>query len=429
MYRDKYLELLPREDLGDEIVNELTSKQHLNISGFPGCGKTTIIQTVIRNLRASDNDVFQLDIDKLQEKTRLAFWITLYNVTQTKQHLQSNNEGPYEIEEIISNVKKNIEEMKKGSVIIFDHFDLFESISKDDFFRLRNFSEKNDKFHYLIISNKSLGEIERNAVPEDPSRLSYNFKLFRMPLMTKEELEHCIIQRGLNNIKSNEFYNSTGGYPPLVSAVLEYALKNSNTTSEINISNMNYDIEYDDLIISHFTLICRYLTEKQYAYFKKIAASENKATNATGEREERMLIMENLLLEDTVSVRIFSDIFKSWFNETSNLSFADNTKITSKLASSDGKICYDSENNVFVINNRPIELLDTQKKLLLCLWKNKGYVCDKQLLYKTVWNSEEKQNVLVQSIKRLREKIENDSNNPIFIVTVYKRGYKLENFC
>lgn len=65
-------------------------------------------------------------------------------------------------------------------------------------------------------------------------------------------------------------------------------------------------------------------------------------------------------------------------------------------------------------------------KLLLYLVENKNRILSKQQILAYVWDSQEKyvdENVVAVNIRRLREKIEEDTSKPVYIHNVYGMGY------
>ncbi len=76
-------------------------------------------------------------------------------------------------------------------------------------------------------------------------------------------------------------------------------------------------------------------------------------------------------------------------------------------------------------NKSKIELTGKEYKLLELLMKNKGRVFTKNNLMDSLWGDEcFDDNVVAVYISRLREKIEDNSKNPKFILTVRGLGYK-----
>lgn len=78
------------------------------------------------------------------------------------------------------------------------------------------------------------------------------------------------------------------------------------------------------------------------------------------------------------------------------------------------------------INEREINLTATEYKLLELLANNKGKVITKELLLEKLWDNNGNfvdENTLSVNIRRLRKKIEKDSKNPQYIITIFGIGY------
>lgn len=81
----------------------------------------------------------------------------------------------------------------------------------------------------------------------------------------------------------------------------------------------------------------------------------------------------------------------------------------------------------FTRNNEDIPLTAMEYKLLIYLIENKNKVLTKNQLFREVWNDFiTSDGTLNVHIRRLREKIEIDPNNPRFIKTVWGTGYIFE---
>ena len=80
-------------------------------------------------------------------------------------------------------------------------------------------------------------------------------------------------------------------------------------------------------------------------------------------------------------------------------------------------------------NNEEISLTAAEYKLLLILVQNKNIVLSRAKILEKLWDVSYdfiNDNTLSVYIKRLREKIEDDSSNPEYIVTVRGLGYKFD---
>lgn len=87
---------------------------------------------------------------------------------------------------------------------------------------------------------------------------------------------------------------------------------------------------------------------------------------------------------------------------------------------------FDFDKMEFYKNNTPIELSKTEQKLLRILVDNSGVTLERGALVDRVWtNSAEfvDENALSVTIKRLRDKLEDNPAKPVYIKTVYGIGY------
>lgn len=90
----------------------------------------------------------------------------------------------------------------------------------------------------------------------------------------------------------------------------------------------------------------------------------------------------------------------------------------------DLKVDFDRK-SVFEGKNQ-INLTSTEYKLLELLVKNKGKVMTKEMLLEKLWDVKGNfvdENTLSVNIRRIRKKMEKDSKNPRYIITVFGIGY------
>ena len=93
-----------------------------------------------------------------------------------------------------------------------------------------------------------------------------------------------------------------------------------------------------------------------------------------------------------------------------------------------GNIKIDTLNGIALKNDRDLFLSALEYKLLLVLFSNKGVVLSRNKLLEEIWDIAGEfvnDNTLTVYIKRLREKIEDDPQNPKIIKTVRGLGYKV----
>ena len=85
-------------------------------------------------------------------------------------------------------------------------------------------------------------------------------------------------------------------------------------------------------------------------------------------------------------------------------------------------------NRVHFADGRTVELTPIEFRLLHCLMRNAGRILSHDLLMNAVWgyDYEGYSNQIAVYIRRLRMKIEVDSDNPKYLTTVRGLGYKFE---
>lgn len=82
---------------------------------------------------------------------------------------------------------------------------------------------------------------------------------------------------------------------------------------------------------------------------------------------------------------------------------------------------------IFLAHNI-IELTPMEFDILLYLAQKRGNVVSSEELFKKVWKEKylENNNTVMVHIRRIREKLKEDSKKPKFIKTVWGVGYKIE---
>ena len=80
-------------------------------------------------------------------------------------------------------------------------------------------------------------------------------------------------------------------------------------------------------------------------------------------------------------------------------------------------------------DSKEIELKALEYKILVMLFENRGRIISREQILANIWDKNENfvnDNTLTVYIKRIREKIEKDVNNPEIIKTIRGLGYKIE---
>ena len=85
-------------------------------------------------------------------------------------------------------------------------------------------------------------------------------------------------------------------------------------------------------------------------------------------------------------------------------------------------------NRVAYINNNEIKMTSLEFKLLSYLINNSNKLVTKNELFDNVWNDKyTTDGTLNVHIRKIRELIEEDPNNPKYIVTIWKEGYRFNS--
>lgn len=91
----------------------------------------------------------------------------------------------------------------------------------------------------------------------------------------------------------------------------------------------------------------------------------------------------------------------------------------------DGNLKIDYINKKVFINSLDVKLTSMEFKLLAYLVDNKNRLVTKDEIFDKVWNDKfTLDGTLNVHIRKIREAIEKDPNNPKYIITVWKEGYK-----
>lgn len=109
-----------------------------------------------------------------------------------------------------------------------------------------------------------------------------------------------------------------------------------------------------------------------------------------------------------------------------------NSKISVKEEIENKIILDDLEINLdtheVIIQGNEVRLTPTEFDILVLLAGNRGKIFSIENIYESVWNQEfmESDNTVMVHIRKIREKIEEDSRKPKYIKTVWGVGYKID---
>ena len=100
-------------------------------------------------------------------------------------------------------------------------------------------------------------------------------------------------------------------------------------------------------------------------------------------------------------------------------------KKSTELTYNDGFLSLDDTNRVVSVGGEPVKLTQIEYKIIRYLIANKNRLVSKTELFDNVWQDKfTGDGTLNVHIRKIREAIELDPNNPRYIITVWKEGYK-----
>lgn len=100
-------------------------------------------------------------------------------------------------------------------------------------------------------------------------------------------------------------------------------------------------------------------------------------------------------------------------------------KKSTELTYNDGFLSLDDTNRVVSVDGEPVKLTQIEYKLIRYLIANKNRLVSKTEIFDNVWQDKfTGDGTLNVHIRKIREAIELDPNNPRYIITVWKEGYK-----
>lgn len=85
--------------------------------------------------------------------------------------------------------------------------------------------------------------------------------------------------------------------------------------------------------------------------------------------------------------------------------------------------------NEVTVGGKAVDLTDIEYRILLLMMKNKGKIFSVQNIYESIWNEPYFYNcngTVMVHIRKLRVKIEPNNQEPIYIKTVWGKGYRFE---
>ena len=95
-----------------------------------------------------------------------------------------------------------------------------------------------------------------------------------------------------------------------------------------------------------------------------------------------------------------------------------------------GELLYDFENKTLTRRGEPVEITALECRLMELFLRNRGIVLTREQILDRIWDADERfveSRTLNVTIRRLRMKVEENPEKPIYIKTVFGLGYKWED--
>ncbi len=95
-----------------------------------------------------------------------------------------------------------------------------------------------------------------------------------------------------------------------------------------------------------------------------------------------------------------------------------------------GELLYDFENKTLTRRGEAVELTALERRLIELFLRNRGIVLTRERILDRIWDADERfveSRTLNVTIRRLRMKVEENPEEPIYIKTVFGLGYKWED--
>lgn len=114
------------------------------------------------------------------------------------------------------------------------------------------------------------------------------------------------------------------------------------------------------------------------------------------------------------------------YHKFSNSSKLDTNEVENKIIIDELEINLDTHE--VKSSGRDIKLTPTEFDILVLLASNRGKIFSIENIYESVWNQEfmESDNTVMVHIRKIREKIEENSRKPRYVKTVWGVGYKID---
>jgi len=198
-------------------------------------------------------------------------------------------------------------------------------------------------------------------------------------------------------------------------------------------------LEYGDLVL--WKQIIEYCSQKSVEQLIFVTDDDKDdwwlIVDSGGEHRigPRPELVDELYTETSVTsfFMLSSDRFALRFSELLNIELKQSTvtqvedvRSTLTNRAADGLVINDATGRIYIDGKQLEPLTSREHQLLLFFYEHNNEVLDRPTIMRSIWEGEDSPNMevrLEKLISRLRQKIEDDAENPEFLTTVRGRGY------
>ena len=432
------------------IIQLLNNSHCVEITGFSNVGKSSLMRVLahadvwLQQLGEEGSGFLPVYIDcnRMLEMTEQGFYeLVLRCLRESSPALAGNQELQNAYEALVApanvfqvplsfsnglNAALHSSELKL--ILLFDEFDEpFQQIDTRVFLNLR---AKKDRFGSRLVFVTATVRPLATLRPGDHSgefgELFSHHPWHLAPLLrhdVEQHLRHIAAQDGLVAFEEDfDFvYQWTGGHPGYLAGVVrilghaEAALDGDSEGEQNRFVFLRSLIDLlrgDPNLQTEGEKIWYSCTVKQQEALRLLFSGlEPDATSLS------QLMKQHILVQEREELRAFCRLFAEYI-------LAHQTAATSRAG-----LSVDEVSGEVTVGDRPIDLTQLEFKLISLLYRMGNSIVDKYEIVEGVWGDEHMLDVddarIEKLVSRLRQKVEPDPANPVYINTVRGRGYRL----
>ena len=386
------------------------------VVSLPGNGQSTFFKQLSLKFKTKNTLPIYVDLNMLTKSSVDDFFDYLFLCLKNEEIYKNQNPNFATNYQDITQYFLDISKDSKQIVFIIDRFEkVCEQFPKELFDSIRYVTKNSQrKVMFIFGVDREITDIRSISELDQFYTLINEATYYLKPLNEKDFQDYSLKLAQELNLKIskeeiNTIYELTGGNLRMLKSYLTHLENHQDNISQeiINYSNdsrISYQVER---VYSHLNIKTQDLLQK--LVFNLPLDLEDKLNL------EKAVKMGLVSKNEKISSELLSNYIKNLFS-TNNSGISLNEK-TGEIMKNNSKI--------------DTKLSGNEYKLLKFFLENQNQVLSRDDVATAVWDSNTKQGVseeaIDQLISRLREKIEDDKNNPKHIITLRGRGYQFLN--